>query len=130
MRKIKKYLLFFSVFLSSLIASCCTSAQEVAVITKTELEQSLIIVNSLEASSRNKTQLLEKQKKQIEKLETQLSSSQNLNSQMKLELQNLNASFKEYSEECKKQLHRVKTQRTVAYMVIAGLTYAYIKEIS
>ena len=124
----KKHLLYFFVFLYSLTVPSYVYAQEVAKITKTELETCLTIVNSSEASNKDKTQLLEKQKTQIERLETQISNSQKLNSQMQLELQNLNVSFKEYSEECKKKLRKTKTQRTVAYTIAAGILYAYIKK--
>lgn len=131
----KRLLLFAFCSLLWLSAGSTSQAEEMYLISESELTRLEANSNQLEKSNATKQQLLTEQKtqlteaeKQLETAKKELTASKSLNDQTLKSLERVNRSLTELEEEAKRKI-RVKTHQRDLWIVIAGgAFYAYISK--
>ena len=136
MWKSQRKWLFLPLVLSLWLSAGSTSrAEEMYLISESELTRLEANSNQLEKSNATKQQLLTEQKtqlteaeKQLETAKKELTASKSLNDQTLKSLERANQSLTELEEEAKRKI-RVKTHQRDLWIVIAGgAFYAYISK--
>lgn len=127
--------LFFMLPLLLLLSPCGASAQEMYLVSPAELN--LLETNLTKLESINKQQqtqlkeqkgLLNQARFDLEELQYALKTSKEETAAAQSSLANANKLLSEYAQEERKKLNKVKCQRTIGYVVAAGLLYGYVKE--
>ena len=129
MWKIKKGLILSAVllsfWLSPLLSGSRAQAEQVYMISETELTQLEMNLTTLEQHSRDKSILLDKQAKQLSEAQKQLKivneqlkKSQALNEQTQNSLEKANQYLKEYEREAERKV-KIKTRQRNFWIVIS-----------
>lgn len=129
MWKIKKGLILsavlLSLWLSPLLSGSPVRAEQVYMISETELTQLEMNLTTLEQHSRDKSILLDKQAKQLSEAQKQLKivneqlkKSQALNEQTQNSLEKANQYLKEYEREAERKV-KIKTRQRNFWIVIS-----------
>lgn len=136
MWKSQRKRLFLPLVLSLwLLAGSTSQAEEMYLISESELTRLEANSNQLAKNNETKQQLLTEQKtqlteanQQLEAVQKELIASKSLNEATQKSLERANQSLKQFEDEAKKKI-RVKTrQRDLWIAISGGLLYAWIKK--
>lgn len=121
--------LFVSAWLLCLLLACGSTAQaeEMYLISESELTTLDTNLNQLEKSNANKQDLLTEQQKQLETAEKELTESKKTNYETQKLLESANQSLQQLENEAKKKIETKTQQRNLWIAISGGLLYAYIK---
>lgn len=129
MWKSQRKWLFLPLVLSLWLSAGSTSqAEEMYLISESELTRLEANSNQLAKNNETKQQLLTEQMEQLETAQKELTASKSLNEATKRSLERANQSLQQCEDEAKRKI-RVKTrQRNLWIAVAGGLLYAYISK--
>lgn len=129
MWKSQRKWLFLPLVLSLWLSAGSTSrAEEMYLISESELTRLEANSNQLAKNNETKQQLLTEQMEQLETAQKELTASKSLNEATKRSLERANQSLKQFEDEAKRKI-RVKTrQRDLWIAISGGLLYAWIKK--
>lgn len=129
MWKSQRKWLFLPLVLSLWLSAGSTSrAEEMYLISESELTRLEANLNQLAKNNETKQQLLTKQRAQLETAQKELTASKVLNETTQKSLERANRSLTELEQEAKRKI-RVKTrQRDLWIAISGGLLYAWIKK--
>lgn len=129
MWKSQRKWLFLPLVLSLWLSAGSTSqAEEMYLISESELTRLEANSNQLAKNNETKQQLLTEQKAQLETAQKELTASKSLNEATKRSLERANQSLQQLEDEAKRKI-RVKTRQRNLWIAITGCTlYAYISK--
>lgn len=129
MWKSQRKWLFLPLVLSLWLSAGSTSqAEEMYLISESELTRLEANSNQLAKNNETKQQLLTEQREQLETAQKELTASKSLNEATQRSLERANQSLQQCEDEAKRKI-RVKTrQRNLWIAVAGGLLYAYISK--
>lgn len=102
-----------------LLAGSISQAEEMHLISESELTQLEMNLDQLAKSNETKQQLLTEQKAQLETVQKELIVSKNMNAATQKSLEKANQSLKQLEDEAKQKI-RVKTRQRNLWIIIAG----------
>lgn len=124
----KRLLLFAFCFLLWLSAGSTSQAEEMYLISESELTRLEANSNQLAKNNETKQQLLTEQMEQLETAQKELTASKRLNEATQRSLERANQSLQQLEDEAKRKI-RVKTRQRNLWIAITGCTlYAYISK--
>ena len=124
----KRLLLFAFCSLLWLSAGSTSQAEEMYLISESELTRLEANSNQLAKNNETKQQLLTEQMEQLETAQKELTASKSLNEATKRSLERANQSLQQLEDEAKRKI-RVKTCQRNLWIAITGCTlYAYISK--
>lgn len=124
----KRLLLFAFCSLLWLSAGSTSQAEEMYLISESELTRLEANSNQLAKNNETKQQLLTEQMEQLETAQKELTASKRLNEATKRSLERANQSLQQLEDEAKRKI-RVKTHQRNLWIAITGCTlYAYISK--
>ena len=124
----KRLLLFAFCFLLWLSAGSTSQAEEMYLISESELMRLEANSNQLAKNNETKRQLLTEQMEQLETAQKELTASKRLNEATQRSLERANQSLQQLEDEAKRKI-RVKTRQRNLWIAITGCTlYAYISK--
>lgn len=124
----KRLLLFAFCSLLWLSAGSTSQAEEMYLISESELTRLEANSNQLAKNNETKQQLLTEQMEQLETAQKELTASKRLNEATKRSLERANQSLQQLEDEAKRKI-RVKTRQRNLWIAITGCTlYAYISK--
>lgn len=124
----KRLLLFAFCFLLWLSAGSTSQAEEMYLISESELTRLEANSNQLAKNNETKQQLLTEQREQLETAQKELTASKRLNEATQRSLERANQSLQQLEDEAKRKI-RVKTRQRNLWIAITGCTlYAYISK--
>lgn len=124
----KRLLLFAFCSLLWLSAGSTSQAEEMYLISESELTRLEANSNQLAKNNETKQQLLTKQMEQLETAQKELTASKRLNEATQRSLERANQSLQQLEDEAKRKI-RVKTRQRNLWIAITGCTlYAYISK--
>ncbi len=129
MWKSQRKWLFLPLVLSLWLSAGSTSqAEEMYLISESELTRLEANSNQLAKNNETKQQLLTEQMEQLETAQKELTASKSLNEATKRSLERANQSLQQLEDEAKRKI-RVKTHQRNLWIAITGCTlYAYISK--
>lgn len=128
MWKSQRKWLFLPLVLSLWLSAGSTSqAEEMYLISESELTQFETNLDELTKSNATKQDLLTEQKKQLETAQTELAESKKTNAETRKLLESANQSLKELEDEAKKDIETKTRQRNLWIAISGGLLYALSK---
>lgn len=129
MWKSQRKWLFLPLVLSLWLSAGSTSqAEEMYLISESELTRLEANSNQLAKNNETKQQLLTEQKAQLETAQKELTASKSLSEATKRSLERANQSLQQLEDEAKRKI-RVKTRQRNLWIAITGCTlYAYISK--
>lgn len=129
MWKSQRKWLFLPLVLSLWLSAGSTSrAEEMYLISESELTRLEANSNQLAKNNETKQQLLTEQMEQLETAQKELTASKSLNEATKRSLERANQSLQQLEDEAKRKI-RVKTSQRNLWIAITGCTlYAYISK--
>lgn len=129
MWKSQRKWLFLPLVLSLWLSAGSTSqAEEMYLISESELTRLEANSNQLAKNNETKQQLLTEQMEQLETAQKELTASKSLNEATKRSLERANQSLQQLEDEAKREI-RVKTHQRNLWIAITGCTlYAYISK--
>lgn len=129
MWKSQRKWLFLPLVLSLWLSAGSTSqAEEMYLISESELTRLEANSNQLAKNNETKQQLLTEQREQLETAQKELTASKSLNEATKRSLERANQSLQQLEDEAKRKI-RVKTRQRNLWIAITGCTlYAYISK--
>lgn len=129
MWKSQRKWLFLPLVLSLWLSAGSTSqAEEMYLISESELTRLEANSNQLAKNNEAKQQLLTEQMEQLETAQKELTASKSLNEATKRSLERANQSLQQLEDEAKRKI-RVKTRQRNFWIAITGCTlYAYISK--
>lgn len=129
MWKSQRKWLFLPLVLSLWLSAGSTSrAEEMYLISESELTRLEANSNQLAKNNETKQQLLTEQMEQLETAQKELTASKSLNEATKRSLERANQSLQQLEDEAKRKI-RVKTRQRNLWIAITGCTlYAYISK--
>lgn len=129
MWKSQRKWLFLPLVLSLWLSAGSTSqAEEMYLISESELTRLEANSNQLAKNNETKQQLLTEQREQLETAQKELTASKSLNEATKRSLERANQSLQQLEDEAKRKI-RVKTHQRNLWIAITGCTlYAYISK--
>lgn len=129
MWKSQRKWLFLPLVLSLWLSAGSTSrAEEMYLISESELTRLEANSNQLAKNNETKQQLLTEQMEQLETAQKELTASKSLNEATKRSLERANQSLQQLEDEAKRKI-RVKTCQRNLWIAITGCTlYAYISK--
>ena len=129
MWKSQRKWLFLPLVLSLWLSAGSTSqAEEMYLISESELTRLEANSNQLAKNNETKQQLLTEQMEQLETAQKELTASKRLNEATKRSLERANQSLQQLEDEAKRKI-RVKTRQRNLWIAITGCTlYAYISK--
>jgi septal ring factor EnvC (AmiA/AmiB activator) len=124
----KRLLLFAFCSLFWLAAGTSSQAEEMYLISESELTRLEANSNQLAKNNETKQQLLTEQREQLETAQKELTASKSLNEATQRSLERANQSLQQLEDEAKRKI-RVKTRQRNLWIAITGCTlYAYISK--
>lgn len=124
----KRLLLFAFCSLLWLSAGSTSQAEEMYLISESELTRLEANSNQLAKNNETKQQLLTEQMEQLETAQKELTASKRLNEATQRSLERANQSLQQLEDEAKRKI-RVKTRQRNLWIAITGCTlYAYISK--
>lgn len=124
----KRLLLFAFCSLLWLSAGSTSQAEEMYLISESELTRLEANSNQLAKNNETKQQLLTEQMEQLETAQKELTASKRLNEATQRSLERANQSLQQLEDEAKRKI-RVKTHQRNLWIAITGCTlYAYISK--
>lgn len=124
----KRLLLFAFCFLLWLSAGSTSQAEEMYLISESELTRLEANSNQLAKNNETKQQRLTEQREQLETAQKELTASKSLNEATQRSLERANQSLQQLEDEAKRKI-RVKTRQRNLWIAITGCTlYAYISK--
>lgn len=124
----KRLLLFAFCSLLWLSAGSTSQAEEMYLISESELTRLEANSNQLAKNNETKQQLLTEQMEQLETAQKELTASKRLNEATRRSLERANQSLQQLEDEAKRKI-RVKTRQRNLWIAITGCTlYAYISK--
>lgn len=124
----KRLLLFAFCFLLWLSAGSTSQAEEMYLISESELTRLEANSNQLAKNNETKRQLLTEQMEQLETAQKELTASKRFNEATQRSLERANQSLQQLEDEAKRKI-RVKTRQRNLWIAITGCTlYAYISK--
>lgn len=124
----KRLLLFAFCSLLWLSAGSTSQAEEMYLISESELTRLEANSNQLAKNNETKQQLLTEQMEQLETAQKELTASKRLNEATQRSLERANQSLQQLEDEAKRKI-RVKTCQRNLWIAITGCTlYAYISK--
>ena len=124
----KRLLLFAFCSLLWLSAGSTSQAEEMYLISESELTRLEANSNQLAKNNETKQQLLTEQREQLETAQKELTASKRLNEATQRSLERANQSLQQLEDEAKRKI-RVKTRQRNLWIAITGCTlYAYISK--
>lgn len=102
-----------------LLAGSISQAEEMHLISESELTQLEMNLDQLAKSNETKQQLLTEQKAQLETVQKELIVSKNMNAATQKSLEKANQSLNQLEDEAKQKI-RVKTRQRNLWIIIAG----------
>lgn len=111
-----------------LSAGSTSQAEEMYVISESELTRLEANSNQLAKNNETKQQLLTEQMEQLETAQKELTASKSLNEATKRSLERANQSLKELEDEAKKDIETKTRQRNLWIAISGGLLYALNKK--
>lgn len=129
MWKSQRKWLFLPLVLSLWLSAGSTSqAEEMYLISESELTRLEANSNQLAKNNETKQQLLTEQREQLETAQKELTASKSLNEATQRSLERANQSLQQLEDEAKRKI-RVKTRQRNLWIAITGCTlYAYISK--
>ena len=129
MWKSQRKWLFLPLVLSLWLSAGSTSqAEDMYLISESELTRLEANSNQLAKNNETKQQLLTEQMEQLETAQKELTASKSLNEATKRSLERANQSLQQLEDEAKRKI-RVKTRQRNLWIAITGCTlYAYISK--
>ena len=129
MWKSQRKWLFLPLVLSLWLSAGSTSrAEEMYLISESELTTLEQDLNQLTKSNATKQDLLTEQQKQLETAQTELAESKKTNAETRKLLESANQSLKELEDEAKKDIETKTRQRDLWIAISGGLLYALSKK--
>ena len=126
----KKDFIILSCFCLSLLPSC-SSAAEITTEELNPFSSKLIQQESLIQESKAELSMLriqlQKSKAELQILKSELNLSKESLQKQNKSIENANSLLKQYEEEQKKKIRRIKRQRTIAWVVAGSILLANIK---
>ena len=111
-----------------LLAGSISQAEEMYLISESELTRLEANSNQLAKNNETKQQLLTEQREQLETAQKELTASKSLNEATQRSLERANQSLQQLEDEAKRKI-RVKTRQRNLWIAITGCTlYAYISK--
>lgn len=111
-----------------LLAGSISQAEEMYLISESELTQFETNLDKLETSNTNKQALLTEQKKQLETARKELTESKKTNAATLKLLESANQSLQQLEDEAKKDIETKTRQRNLWIAISSGLLYALSKK--
>lgn len=129
MWKSQRKWLFLPLVLSLWLSAGSTSqAEEMYLISESELTRLEANSNQLAKNNETKQQLLTEQMEQLETAQKELTASKSLNEATKRSLERANQSLQELEDEAKKKIEVKTRQRNLWIAISGGLLYALSKK--
>ena len=126
----KKDFIILSCFCLSLLPSCSSAAEitteELNLLNSKLIQQESLIQESKAELNTLRIQL-QKSKAELQILKRELSLSKESLQKQNESIENANSLLKQYEEEQKKKIRRIKRQRTIAWVVAGSILLANIK---
>ena len=111
-----------------LLAGSISQAEEMYLISESELTRLEANLNQLAKNNETKQDLLTEQQKQLETAQTELAESKKTNAETRKLLESANQSLKELEDEAKKDIETKTRQRNLWIAISGGLLYALSKK--
>ena len=111
-----------------LLAGSISQAEEMHLISESELTQLEMNLDQLAKSNETKQQLLTEQKAQLETVQKELIVSKNMNAATQKSLEKANQSLKQLEDEAKQKIRVKPRQRNLWIIIAGGALYACISK--
>ena len=111
-----------------LLAGSISQAEEMYLISESELTRLEANSNQLAKNNETKQQLLTEQREQLETAQKELAESKKTNAETRKLLESANQSLKELEDEAKKDIETKTQQRNLWIAISGGLLYALSKK--